>query len=173
MRDKEYRDSFVAAHLSNTVAAQISMLREANGWTQTELAKRAGMKQSRISALEDPNYENIELGTLRRLASAYDVALTVRFVPFSELVEWTTELSPDRLSVSPFGRDELRDSAPLRRNMIVEVDEDRKVTKFGIRTDTGFRALSAVGASYEGRLIAGRIADARVNARPAHGVVNG
>jgi hypothetical protein len=65
------------------------------------------MKQSRISALEDPNYENIEVGTLRRLASAFDVGLTVRFVPFSELVRWSATLSDADISVSSFDEDTL------------------------------------------------------------------
>jgi hypothetical protein len=52
--------------------------------------------------LEDPNYENIEVATLRRLASAFDVALTVRFIPFSELARWTDTLSEEKLIVPKF-----------------------------------------------------------------------
>jgi transcriptional regulator with XRE-family HTH domain len=111
LRNKEYRDSYVAAHVSNTVASQISMLRERHGWTQKELAQKAGMSQSRISALEDPNYENIEVGTLKRLASAFDVALTVRFTPFSELATWTSELSEAKLLVADFANDSLPQAA--------------------------------------------------------------
>jgi transcriptional regulator with XRE-family HTH domain len=107
MATKDYRDAYVAAHVSNTVASQISMLREKEGWTQKQLAQKAGMSQSRISALEDPNYENIEVGTLRRLASAFDVALTVRFISFSELASWTAGLSTDKLSVPSFLEDHL------------------------------------------------------------------
>ena len=81
MRGKAYRDSFVAAHVSNTIAAQIVALRTQRNWTQTRLAKEAGMKQSRISALEDPNNENIETKTLIRLASAFDIGLMVLFCP--------------------------------------------------------------------------------------------
>jgi transcriptional regulator with XRE-family HTH domain len=105
LTNKEYRDSYVTAHISNTVASQIFMLREARGWTQKELANKAGMSQSRISALEDPNYENIEVGTLKRLASAFDVAVTVRFTPFSELATWTAELSAEKLLVPDFTND--------------------------------------------------------------------
>jgi transcriptional regulator with XRE-family HTH domain len=111
LRNKEYRDSYVAAHVSNTVASQISTLRERCGWTQKELAQKAGMSQSRISALEDPNYENIEVGTLKRLASAFDVALTVRFTPFSELATWTSELSEAKLLVTDFANDSLPQTA--------------------------------------------------------------
>jgi len=105
LKNKEYRDSFVAAHISNTVAAQIAMLRKENGWTQAQLAKEAKTHQSRISDLEDPNYENIEIATLRKLASAFDVALTVRFVPFSDIARWVSSLSPGALAVTEFEND--------------------------------------------------------------------
>lgn len=81
------------------------MLREARGWTQKQLAEKCGMRQSRISTLEDPNYENFEAATLRRLASAFDVALTIRFIPFSELAGWTATLSPEKLTPKDFAHD--------------------------------------------------------------------
>lgn len=102
MARKAWRDSYVSAHISNTIAAQITKLRIANGWTQAQLAKHSGMKQSRISALEDPNWENVEIATLKRLASAFNVALTVRFIPFSELAEWASSLSEDKLLVASY-----------------------------------------------------------------------
>jgi transcriptional regulator with XRE-family HTH domain len=108
MKSKVRRDSYVAAHISNTVASQILMLREAKGWTQTTLADKCGMRQSRISALEDPNYENFEAATLRRIAAAFDVALTIRFIPFSELAGWTATLSSDKLTPNDFEHDSRR-----------------------------------------------------------------
>jgi transcriptional regulator with XRE-family HTH domain len=107
MQSKTRRDAYVASHISNTVASQILMLREAKGWTQKQLAEKCGMRQSRISALEDPNYENFEAATLRRLASAFDVALTIRFIPFSELTGWTATLSSDKLAPVDFVNDSL------------------------------------------------------------------
>ena len=56
MRGKPYRDSFVAAHLSTNIAAQIQTLREKRGWSQGELAEKAGMARSRISVMENPSY---------------------------------------------------------------------------------------------------------------------
>jgi transcriptional regulator with XRE-family HTH domain len=123
---KAYRDAFVGAHISNTVASQIVKLRENEGWTQTQLADRAGMKQSRISALEDPNYENIEIRTLRRIASAFDIALMVRFVPFSELARWSANLSEGDIIVAKFDEDEL-----------------------SVRDDARPRGMSSLEASYE------------------------
>jgi transcriptional regulator with XRE-family HTH domain len=107
MRNKAYRDAAVAAHVSNTIAAQIATMREAHGWTQTVLAERSGMRQSRISVLEDPNFENVEVATLRRLASAFDVALTVKFIPFSELAKWTSEIGEGTFSIPDFSHDAL------------------------------------------------------------------
>jgi transcriptional regulator with XRE-family HTH domain len=107
LRNKEYRDSFVASQISNSVAAQIFALREARGWKQAEVAARAGMKQSRISDLEDPNYENYQTRTLLKLASAYDVGLVVRFVPFSELAKWSANLSPGDFLPMEFLKDEI------------------------------------------------------------------
>lgn len=102
MERKAYRDGYVAAHVSNTVASQILLLRTAKGWTQVQLAEHAGMRQSRISSLEDPNWENVEVATLRRLASAFDVALTVRFTSFSELAGWSATLSEHKLAVPTY-----------------------------------------------------------------------
>ena len=107
MTKKAYRDLFVAAHVSNTVASQIASLRAERGWTQGELAERSGMRQSRISALEDPNNENFEKKTLERLASAFDVGLTIRFVAYSEIALWASNITEDKLSVPDFEHDVL------------------------------------------------------------------
>jgi transcriptional regulator with XRE-family HTH domain len=111
---KAYRDSFVGAHVSNTVSAQIAKLREKEGWTQTQLAKRAGMQQSRISMLEDPDYENIEVKTLCRIAAAFDVALLVQFVTFSELARRSANITEDDIVVAKFDEDELPAQADAR-----------------------------------------------------------
>ena len=105
LSDKEYRDAFVADTIDTGLALQIRAMREARQWSQTDLARKAGMAQERISVLEDPDYGKHTLSTLKRLASAFDVALVVRFVPFSHLVEMVTTLSPDALAVPDFEHD--------------------------------------------------------------------
>jgi len=47
-----------------------------------------GMNQNAIHRLESPEYGKATLTTLKRLAAAFDVALIVRFVPFSQLINW-------------------------------------------------------------------------------------
>ena len=107
LKDKEYRDAFVTEHINTGVPFQIRALREQKGrvWTQKELGIRTGMAQETISRVEDPNYGKLTLKTLKRLASAFDVALMVRFVPLSELVEWELSLTPDSLEVLSFDKD--------------------------------------------------------------------
>tara|TARA_E500000305_G_C4013379_1_gene234075 strand:+ start:666 stop:1220 length:555 start_codon:yes stop_codon:yes gene_type:complete len=107
MRGKDYRHAFSATHLSTNTAAQIQTMREYRGWTQKELADSAGMSQPRISKLEDPSYETASLSTLKRVAEAFDTALIVRFVGFSELVDWVTDISPSKMNAPSFSEDEL------------------------------------------------------------------
>jgi len=104
---KSGREAFAATHLSANIAAQIQTIREQRGWTKKELAERAGIFPSRISVMEDPSYEKYSLTTLRRLASTFDVALITRFIPFSELVDWVADLSPEKMGAEPFERDHL------------------------------------------------------------------
>ena len=133
MRNKEYRDAFAASHISNTVSAQIHSMRKARKWTQDELANRCDMRQSRISALEDPDFENIEIGTLQRLASAFDVALSVRFVAFSEIAQRASSLTSSDFVVRDYSSDGL---AEHRANLSQEPHNIRIVIQPNLRTKT-------------------------------------
>ncbi len=105
LRDKEYRDLFVSEQIDTGVAFQIRALRKDRGWSQSELAERVGMTQEGVSRLENPDYGKFTYKTLKRLASAFDVALVARFEPFSRLVDWVVNLSPEDLTVPDFERD--------------------------------------------------------------------
>jgi transcriptional regulator with XRE-family HTH domain len=96
--DKAYRDTFVDSHIATNLAAQIYALREAQGWTQAQLAERVGMAQGRISVMENPSYDQFTLSTLKRLRAAFDVALVVKFIPFTEFAEWIIDLTPEKLT---------------------------------------------------------------------------
>ena len=113
MKSKEYRDSFVSANISNTISAQIHTMRQVRGWTQSDLAARCDMRQPRISALEDPEFENVEITTLRRIASAFDVALIVQFVPFSEVARLSTTMTSTNFNVADFSSDSLAKARPI------------------------------------------------------------
>ncbi len=105
LRNREYRDAFVGSQISVGLPFQIRALREQRGWKQSQLAEQAGMLQPRISAMETPGEVKFNIGTLRRIASAFDVALVVRFVPFSELVDWSEHFSPDEFQIPSFSDD--------------------------------------------------------------------
>jgi transcriptional regulator with XRE-family HTH domain len=102
LRDKAYRDAFVEEWIDTGLPFQIHATRQARGWTQQQLADRAGMTQTSLSRLENPNYARCTLATLKRLASALDVALFVRFVPFSRLAGEVEGLSPESLAVPSY-----------------------------------------------------------------------
>ena len=80
LRTKTDRDLLVETEIETGTAIQVHALREREGWTQAELADRAGMRQARISLLESLDYEgSVNVKTLVKLAAAFDVALMVRF----------------------------------------------------------------------------------------------
>ena len=105
----------LATEIDTTIACQIKALREKNEWVQGELAKRTNKEQPTIAQLEDPNYGRYSLVTLKKLANAFDVALIVRFVPFSELVDWLADLTPDKLAPLSYKEEQERCQALTTR----------------------------------------------------------
>ncbi len=102
LRNKAYRDALVAEGIDEHIPSQIRAMRQARGWSQKELAKRLDMTQHGVSRLENPNYGRFTLATLKRLAPVFDVALVVRYVPFSEYATWMAALSPEDLAVPDY-----------------------------------------------------------------------
>jgi transcriptional regulator with XRE-family HTH domain len=105
LQDPDYRRDWVREHVAVGLAFQLRALRADREWTQTEVGERSEMKQEMLSQWENPNYGKYTLSTLQRLASAYDVGLLVRFVPFSEMADWTVDLTPDRLAPPKYSDD--------------------------------------------------------------------
>ncbi|MCU7365381.1 type II toxin-antitoxin system antitoxin HipB [Pantoea stewartii] len=59
------------------LANQLKRLRQQQGWTQTDLAKRVGLKQATLSHFE--NYpESTSLETLFKILQALDIALALQ-----------------------------------------------------------------------------------------------
>lgn len=84
---KEYRDAMVCANISHGVSYQIKKIRKSLGISQADLAVKIGAKsQSIISRLEDPSYGKISITTLEKIASAFDVALIVKFSSFGDFL---------------------------------------------------------------------------------------
>lgn len=104
-KNKVFRDAFSNTQLATGIAAQIQTMREDRNLTQTELAEASGMAQSRVSLLEDPSYDRMSIGTLKRVASALDVALLVKFVPYSEILRDAVVSSENKFAVQSFAQD--------------------------------------------------------------------
>jgi transcriptional regulator with XRE-family HTH domain len=106
MRDKEFRDEYVASRVKRWIATQIRSMRtqKDRGWSQKQLAERLGTAQSNVSRFESPDYGQFTLQTLLDMAAAFDVALQVRFVDHITFLIGTSDLSPDRLEVRGYDR---------------------------------------------------------------------
>lgn len=101
---------FVAGQIKTGLPFQIRAMRDQRGWTQEEVGKRAGLPQSAVARLENPDTAHSpNVRTLLKLASAFDVALIVRYASFHELADWVEShprvikgLSPEALDIKGF-----------------------------------------------------------------------
>ncbi|KGH03995.1 hypothetical protein P608_24895 [Comamonas thiooxydans] len=99
---KEYREAIVEAGIEQDIAWQILNNRQKRKWTQRQLAERLGTQQSAVRRLEDPEYGRHSLNTLVKVAHAFDCALQVRLLPFSEFAEISNNLSPEATFAASF-----------------------------------------------------------------------
>lgn len=102
LRKKAYRNAYVEEHVKTSLPFQIRALREQREWTQAQLAEALKTTQTAVSRLENPEYGKLSLNSLYKIASAFDVALLVKFVPFSRLLEEFKDASPQALSAAGF-----------------------------------------------------------------------
>lgn len=109
LTDRTYRHAFAAAHVGDYLAMQIHSMRTRLRWTQKQLSDRSKVTQPQISNYET-SCEGVNLSTLHKLAEAFDVALLVKFVPFSQLARETISARAD-MTVPSF-----EDDSPLAIN---------------------------------------------------------
>jgi transcriptional regulator with XRE-family HTH domain len=117
-RNPEYRHFYADECLNTMIATQIKVLREQRNMTQGQLAEDTGMRQPRIPLLEDANYSNWTINTLRRIARAFDVALSVHFESFSKVVQDFENMNRENLQRPDFAHDSqfhVRRRTPLAR----------------------------------------------------------
>src|SRR5438445_13776607 len=67
------------------IARKIYELRSKAKLSQTELARKVGTTQSVVSRLEDADYDGHSLEMLRRIASALEKRIEIRFLPGRKL----------------------------------------------------------------------------------------
>jgi ribosome-binding protein aMBF1 (putative translation factor) len=78
LADSEVQQAYSDLEPRFAVVRQLIELREKHGWSQRDLAERAGMKQPQLARLETGQVEP-KLDTLQRLAKAMNSRLTIRF----------------------------------------------------------------------------------------------
>lgn len=86
---KAFRDAYGALVLRLILAAQVRAMRRARGWSQSELAERAGISHITVIRVECGL-----VGTLRSLlgiAQAFDCALRVALVSHGEFLEFVCD----------------------------------------------------------------------------------
>ncbi|MEQ0561332.1 helix-turn-helix transcriptional regulator [Amycolatopsis sp. NEAU-NG30] len=72
--------AYEAARLAFELGAEVRTLREKRGWTQTELAERAGMTQSAMARFEAGGTIPT-LPVLERIAAALQMRLSIALTP--------------------------------------------------------------------------------------------
>ena len=97
LKSKKFRDAYVYEHVRNGIPFQTRALREQRDWTQADLGEASKKPRNVITRLENPNYGKLTLKTLFEIASGCDVALLVKFVPFSRLLKEYEDVSSEAL----------------------------------------------------------------------------
>ena len=95
LRNKKFRDAFVASQFKRSIPFQITAIRKKLGWSQEQLAKAAKLTQGAISRAENPDYGNLTFNSVLRIAAGLDVAVVIEFLPFSKLLDIFENRSED------------------------------------------------------------------------------
>jgi transcriptional regulator with XRE-family HTH domain len=103
--DPEQRHYLVESQIRQGIPLQLRAMREGRGWTQQALAQKLGTTQNAISRLENPRTGQPAIATLKRIAEVFDVALIVKFAPFSEFVDSLADLSAKSVSVPAYAEE--------------------------------------------------------------------
>ena len=74
--DNEFKELCENPDIFFQVSSSLQKARISKGWTQAELAKRAGMQQSAIARLENPGYSIKYLLTLEKIAKVLGTEIT-------------------------------------------------------------------------------------------------
>jgi hypothetical protein len=122
-KSKKYRQEYALALLKRSVPFQIGILRKKHCGSQAVLAERAHLTQGVVSRAEDQDYGNLTFNTVGRIACGLDMAFIGKFVPFSELVKYSLDLSEEELATIPTFEEE--DSA-LRLASIPKEETERQ-----------------------------------------------
>jgi transcriptional regulator with XRE-family HTH domain len=105
LNDKEYREAYADDSLNSYIAAQIRSIREQREMTQEDLANLIGTKQAGISRIENVNYSNWSIRTLKKIAYAFGCRLHVSIETFGSLLDEGASFSRHALERPKFEDD--------------------------------------------------------------------
>lgn len=90
LSDKTFRTAWMREKLAFHIAASVRANREARGWSQLELARRAAVSLSVVGRVETINTVlHVDVRTLLKIARALDIALLVQFTSWPEFIAAT------------------------------------------------------------------------------------
>jgi transcriptional regulator with XRE-family HTH domain len=152
---KRFRDAFRESQIKVGFPFQIRALRHERGWSQKKLGQMAGgIAQEVISRLESPGNSVLNLSTALKLASGFDVGLVLRFVPFSDLVDWAVNITPDRLYVPSIKSDKRLDEPYPKLRSVAAVENRSSSSQsgsspaiLGVRVSLDAHALRQIAES--------------------------
>jgi transcriptional regulator with XRE-family HTH domain len=87
LRDRSYRLKFFWAESSARIAEALIALRKRRGLNQTQLAELLGTKQPAISRVEQADYQNWNIKTLRSIAEALDARIRILIQPSEDVLK--------------------------------------------------------------------------------------
>jgi transcriptional regulator with XRE-family HTH domain len=125
---------------------------------QLDLAQAAGMKQSRVSVMETPGAANFNLETLVRLASVLKVGLVVKFVSFSEMLNWENNFSQDHFTVTGLDDDVDFLTPPVSTHAL------NQIAGITITNWQGFPLSKPAEVSYKFHVLTGTVQPVEINA---------
>ena len=110
-RSKKYRHSFASSYIKRGIPYQILAMMQQRKWTQSQLAKHANLSQGVVSRAANPDYGDLTLNTIIRIAEGFDVAFIGKFVPFSGFIKELSNASGMSLHVQSFPNDTMQPAA--------------------------------------------------------------
>ncbi|MDP8299616.1 MAG: helix-turn-helix transcriptional regulator [Candidatus Tantalella remota] len=80
LKNTEFRKAFEEEEIFASIAVSLAKLREKEGLTQTDLAKRMHTSQQMVARLENLSNKSFSLKTLAKAASALNKRLVIKFI---------------------------------------------------------------------------------------------
>jgi transcriptional regulator with XRE-family HTH domain len=143
---KEYRHAFTEESIRSRLTAQIRGIREQRRWDYKAFAKELDRKLAWAYRLEDPNETLPTIPTLLEVAEAFDIALDVRFLPFSKFLDDVSGLSPASFTAEPF-----IDDAGLIERKPVARDTGQQIPIYDTNPATGTASIADANTGWSER----------------------